>query len=84
MPDSVDLTDGSSIEKANGFINILTKWENVSLGDWKQWQDSVNKLGSRVDIKSDDWMMGVLKKSMESDLKAEISFDMNMEHIPIH
>ena len=78
----VNLADGFSIEKANDYINILTEWKLISLENSKRWQEFVSKYGSRVNIKSDDWMMGVLKESMEPNLKVEICA--NMEDIPIY
>ena len=82
MPNLVNLNEATSIDKASGFVNILSDRKNASFKDCMRWQESINKYGSRVDIESDDWMLGVLEASMESDLKAEISSD--MADIPIH
>ena len=37
IPVIVNLADGFSIEKANGYTNILTEWKIVSFADFKCW-----------------------------------------------
>mmetsp|Transcript_27606 Transcript_27606/g.47002 ORF Transcript_27606/g.47002 Transcript_27606/m.47002 type:complete len:625 (-) Transcript_27606:849-2723(-) len=76
MPNFFLLDDGRSVLQATSSINILTDWESVSLEECKAWQAFILKYGSNVDLETDRWIVGLLQKTMEAELKAEVGSDL--------
>ena len=73
VPDIFDISNPSSIHQATKWTNVLDDWAGVSLVRCKEWHEFLLSYGGRVDVETDRWAAGVLNKSVDADLKSELS-----------
>ena len=64
------------MRNARSYTNVLKNWRSVSVDDCKRWQRWLLRWSGNADRESDAWVQDILRRTMEDELRVDISSDM--------
>ena len=76
IPGRFTVGAADSVLTATTFTNVLTDWRSVDVTTCKRWQRWLLKWSSNADRESDAWAQEILRRTMDDELRADISSDM--------